>query len=39
MTVEQTSVLYFRGQKIWEAMILDLLPKGLGNADKVKISF
>ncbi|KAJ6747978.1 NOTUM-RELATED [Salix purpurea] len=29
-----TSVLYFRGQKIWEAIILDLLPKGLGKADK-----
>ncbi|KAJ6978259.1 pectin acetylesterase 9-like [Populus alba x Populus x berolinensis] len=33
-----TSVLYFRGQKIWEAIILDLLPKGLGNADKALLS-
>ncbi|PQM40872.1 pectin acetylesterase 9 [Prunus yedoensis var. nudiflora] len=29
-----TSLLYFRGQKIWEAIILDLLPKGLGQARK-----
>ncbi|KAK1399526.1 Pectin acetylesterase [Heracleum sosnowskyi] len=29
-----TSLLYFRGQKIWEAIILDLLPKGLGDAKK-----
>ncbi|TQD86600.1 hypothetical protein C1H46_027866 [Malus baccata] len=27
-----TSLLYFRGQKIWEVIILDLLPKGLGQA-------
>ncbi|KAK6262339.1 hypothetical protein QUC31_008155 [Theobroma cacao] len=27
-----TSLLYFRGQKIWEAIILDLLPQGLANA-------
>ncbi|KAJ6358505.1 hypothetical protein OIU76_000255 [Salix suchowensis] len=33
-----TSVLYFRGQKIWEAIILDLLPKGLGKADKALLS-
>uniref|UniRef100_M1BRR5 Pectin acetylesterase n=1 Tax=Solanum tuberosum TaxID=4113 RepID=M1BRR5_SOLTU len=30
-----TSLLYFRGQRIWQAIILDLLPKGLGNAKKV----
>ncbi|XP_044469074.1 pectin acetylesterase 9 [Mangifera indica] len=33
-----TSLLYFRGQKIWEAIILDLLPKGLGNARKALLS-
>ncbi|KAL6127711.1 hypothetical protein ACLB2K_071074 [Fragaria x ananassa] len=33
-----TSLLYFRGQKIWEAIILDLLPKGLGNAGKALLS-
>lgn len=32
-----TSSLYFRGQKIWEAIILDLLPKGLANARKVAL--
>lgn len=31
----QTSLLYFRGQRIWQAIILDLLPKGLGQAKKV----
>ncbi|KAJ6761378.1 NOTUM-RELATED [Salix purpurea] len=31
-----TSVLYFRGKKIWEAIILDLLPQGLMHARKVK---
>ncbi|CAL8127360.1 unnamed protein product [Prunus armeniaca] len=33
-----TSLLYFRGQKIWEAIILDLLPKGLGQARKALLS-
>ncbi|XP_057988717.1 pectin acetylesterase 9 isoform X2 [Hevea brasiliensis] len=33
-----TSVLYFRGQKIWEAIILDLLPKGMGQARKALLS-
>ncbi|XP_021730078.1 pectin acetylesterase 9-like [Chenopodium quinoa] len=33
-----TSVLYFRGQKIWQAMILDLLPKGLAHAEKALLS-
>lgn len=32
---KQTSLLYYRGQRIWEAIILDLLPKGLSNAKKV----
>uniref|UniRef100_A0A803NB62 Pectin acetylesterase n=1 Tax=Chenopodium quinoa TaxID=63459 RepID=A0A803NB62_CHEQI len=30
-----TSSLYFRGQKIWQAIISDLLPKGLAHAEKV----
>ncbi|KAK1301032.1 hypothetical protein QJS10_CPB13g00427 [Acorus calamus] len=30
--------LYFRGQRIWEAIISDLLQKGLSSANKVKIS-
>lgn len=34
----ETSLLYFRGQKIWEAIILDLLPKGLGQARKALLS-
>uniref|UniRef100_A0A2N9GFQ5 Pectin acetylesterase n=1 Tax=Fagus sylvatica TaxID=28930 RepID=A0A2N9GFQ5_FAGSY len=39
VTVEpHTSLLYFRGQKIWEAIILDLLPKGLGRARKALLS-
>ncbi|KAM7504763.1 hypothetical protein LguiB_003667 [Lonicera macranthoides] len=33
-----TSLLYFRGQRIWEAIILDLLPKGLGHAKKALLS-
>ncbi|KAJ7969943.1 Pectin acetylesterase [Quillaja saponaria] len=33
-----TSILYFRGQKIWEAIIRDLLPKGLGQARKALLS-
>ncbi|KAI8540369.1 hypothetical protein RHMOL_Rhmol09G0258100 [Rhododendron molle] len=33
-----TSLLYFRGQRIWKAIIHDLLPKGLGNAKKALLS-
>ncbi|XWS50504.1 hypothetical protein CRYUN_Cryun12cG0092600 [Craigia yunnanensis] len=33
-----TSLLYFRGQKIWEAIIHDLLPKGLASAHKALLS-
>ncbi|CAN1264722.1 Pectin acetylesterase 9 [Linum perenne] len=33
-----SSVLYFRGQKIWDAIIADLLPKGLANAHKALLS-
>ncbi|XP_038974717.1 pectin acetylesterase 9-like isoform X1 [Phoenix dactylifera] len=33
-----TTVLYFRGQRIWDAIILDLLPKGLSQAQKVLLS-
>ncbi|KAK3008488.1 hypothetical protein RJ639_015099 [Escallonia herrerae] len=33
-----TSLLYFRGQRIWKAIILDLLPKGLGRAGKALLS-
>lgn len=33
-----TSSLYFRGQKIWQAMIFDLLSKGLANAEKALLS-
>lgn len=33
-----TSLLYFRGQRIWEALILDLLPKGLRHANKALLS-
>ncbi|URD82009.1 Pectinacetylesterase [Musa troglodytarum] len=33
---EQTTALYFRGQRIWRAIVLDLLPKGLIQADKVR---
>ncbi|XP_028077460.1 pectin acetylesterase 9-like [Camellia sinensis] len=33
-----TSLLYFRGQRIWKAIILDLLPKGLQNAKKALLS-
>ncbi|XP_057473509.1 pectin acetylesterase 9-like [Actinidia eriantha] len=33
-----TTLLYFRGQSIWKAIILDLLPKGLGNAKKALLS-
>ncbi|KAK3017617.1 hypothetical protein RJ639_004851 [Escallonia herrerae] len=33
-----TSLLYFRGQRIWKAIILDLLPEGLGRAEKALLS-
>ncbi|XP_027103780.1 pectin acetylesterase 9-like isoform X5 [Coffea arabica] len=33
-----TSLLYFRGQRIWRAIIQDLLPKGLGQARKALLS-
>ncbi|KAL5727493.1 [Wnt protein] O-palmitoleoyl-L-serine hydrolase [Ranunculus cassubicifolius] len=33
-----TSLLYFRGQRIWHAIIRDLLPKGLILADKALLS-
>ncbi|KAL3652390.1 hypothetical protein CASFOL_002071 [Castilleja foliolosa] len=33
-----TSLLYFRGQRIWQSIILDLLPKGLAQADKALLS-
>ncbi|XP_055960269.1 pectin acetylesterase 9-like [Mercurialis annua] len=34
MGMKHTSILHFRGQRIWEAIIHDLLPKGLGLARK-----
>ncbi|XP_073159377.1 pectin acetylesterase 9 isoform X1 [Henckelia pumila] len=33
-----TSLLYFRGQRIWESIILDLLPKGLAQVKKALLS-
>ncbi|XP_065869503.1 pectin acetylesterase 9-like [Euphorbia lathyris] len=33
-----TTVLHFKGQKIWEAIIQDLLPQGLAQADKALLS-
>ncbi|OIW12519.1 hypothetical protein TanjilG_04683 [Lupinus angustifolius] len=33
-----TKTLYFKGQKIWEAIINDLIPKGLGKASKALLS-
>ncbi|KAF8413163.1 hypothetical protein HHK36_001138 [Tetracentron sinense] len=33
-----TTSLYFRGQRIWQAIILDLLPKGLNRTDKALLS-
>ncbi|KAJ8554428.1 hypothetical protein K7X08_025106 [Anisodus acutangulus] len=36
--MKQTSLLYFRGQRIWKAIILDLLPKGLRHAKKALLS-
>ncbi|TXG70922.1 hypothetical protein EZV62_005857 [Acer yangbiense] len=32
------SLLYFRGQNIWQAILTDLLPKGLANAEKALLS-
>ncbi|CAI0403297.1 unnamed protein product [Linum tenue] len=34
----ESSVLYFRGQRIWDAIITDLLPKGLADASKALLS-
>ncbi|KAI3945113.1 hypothetical protein MKW92_007693 [Papaver armeniacum] len=34
----ETDKLYFRGQRIWKAIILDLLPKGLNVAEKALLS-
>ncbi|KAK9143736.1 hypothetical protein Syun_013136 [Stephania yunnanensis] len=34
----QTTKLYFRGQRIWRAIVLDLLPKGLDQAEKALLS-
>ncbi|XP_065030414.1 pectin acetylesterase 9-like isoform X7 [Musa acuminata AAA Group] len=36
--LNSTTTLYFRGQRIWKAIVLDLLPKGLIQADKVLLS-
>ncbi|CAN6300202.1 unnamed protein product [Urochloa humidicola] len=33
-----SSVLYFRGQRIWDAIITDLLQKGLAKAENVLLS-
>lgn len=33
-----TTLLYFRGQRIWKSIILDLLPKGLAQAKKALLS-
>ncbi|RZC57065.1 hypothetical protein C5167_004368 [Papaver somniferum] len=33
-----TDILYFRGQRIWKAIIDDLLPKGLNVAEKALLS-
>ncbi|KAH9603508.1 hypothetical protein KSS87_010024 [Heliosperma pusillum] len=38
MTKLETSLLYFRGQKIWQAIISDLLPKGLAHAEEALLS-
>ncbi|KAI5065154.1 hypothetical protein GOP47_0019849 [Adiantum capillus-veneris] len=34
----QASYLYFRGQKVWEAVVDDLLAKGLGYGDRAILS-
>ncbi|KAK4492768.1 hypothetical protein RD792_000088 [Penstemon davidsonii] len=36
--IPMTSLLYFRGQRIWQAIIQDLLPKGLAQAKKALLS-
>ncbi|KAJ6808465.1 pectin acetylesterase 9 isoform X2 [Iris pallida] len=36
--INGTTILFFRGQKIWEAIIVDLLSKGLLLAHKVLLS-
>ncbi|KAJ8511729.1 hypothetical protein OPV22_002163 [Ensete ventricosum] len=36
--LNSTTTLYFRGKRIWKAIVLDLLPKGLIQADKVLLS-
>ncbi|PKA52162.1 hypothetical protein AXF42_Ash014099 [Apostasia shenzhenica] len=33
-----TEILHFRGKRIWEAIINDLLPKGLIHAEKVRLA-
>jgi len=33
-----SSVLYFRGQRIWDAIITDLLQRGLAKAENVLLS-
>ncbi|XP_021763975.1 pectin acetylesterase 9-like [Chenopodium quinoa] len=38
VNIGQTSSLYFRGQKIWQAIISDLLPPGLAHAKKALLS-
>ena len=35
----QSTVLYFSGQRIWDAIITDLLGKGLARAEKVPHRF
>ncbi|XP_078444456.1 pectin acetylesterase 3-like [Wolffia australiana] len=34
----QSLELHFRGQRIWEAIVADLIPKGLGVAEKALLS-
>ncbi|NP_001346598.1 Pectin acetylesterase 9 isoform 1 [Zea mays] len=36
--INSSSVLYFSGQRIWDAIVADLLRKGLARADKVLLS-
>ncbi|TKV95065.1 hypothetical protein SEVIR_9G336500v4 [Setaria viridis] len=36
--INDSSVLYFRGQRIWDAIITDLLQKGLAKAENVLLS-
>ncbi|KAF5183323.1 Pectin acetylesterase [Thalictrum thalictroides] len=38
MYYNETTKIYFRGQRIWHAIILDLLPKGLNLANKALLS-